>query len=103
VLLAVVFQGLPAAMDFTGKYAVAIHQRAITQELAEWGDEYSQIASKQDADRATEVIEYIKSYYVPAEGYRADSETEARLESQRKRTIDKISSAVKEWKSRNQD
>jgi Fe2+ or Zn2+ uptake regulation protein len=76
---------------------VATHQRSVTRELMTWEEQYSKIASEQEAGRASQMIEYIESYYIPSDGYRADPETELALESQRKRTLEKIKAAIDEW------
>ena len=102
LLLVAVFRGVPALIDYLGKATVAIHQRDVTRSLNEWGAEYSQISSERDAGRAREMMDYIKTYYVPSDGYRADPATEAALEAQRKRTIDQITSSLNEWNARSQ-
>lgn len=72
----------------------AIHQRSVTQSLAAWGKEYSAIHDDSDAWRAVEMLEYIQSYYVVADGYRSDPATERALEEQRDRTMHEICSAL---------
>lgn len=74
--------------------------RAITRELEDWAREYSQISTLEDAKRSTEMLEYIRVYYVPDEGYRSDPDTEARLESQRHRTQEAITIAIEDFKRR---
>jgi hypothetical protein len=80
--------------------AVGIHQRNVTRELESWEQEVKTIATAEQAKRAEKEVEYIRRYYVPAEGYHSDAETEKRLETQRQRTIDAISSALDDYRLR---
>lgn len=81
---------------FLPDYMTGVHQRSVTQSLSDWKVEYSKIESH-DAVRAAEMLEYVKGYYVPAEGYRSTPEIEAALESQRQDTIDAFVAALREY------
>lgn len=76
------------------KHLVGIHQSAVTQELAQWKDEYSVVDSHAAAVHTAEMIEYVKNYYVPSEGYRGTPDTEKALETQRQQTIDAFVEAL---------
>ncbi|WP_425397182.1 hypothetical protein [Aeoliella sp.] len=76
------------------KHLVGIHQSAVTQELAQWKDEYSVVDSHASAVRTAGMIEYVGNYYVPSEGYRGTPDTEKALETQRQETIDAIVEAL---------
>lgn len=91
---------MPTVVEYVRAQGVAAHMRSTTIELAAWSREYSQIASQKDANRALEMVGYMKTYYVPAAGYRSDAETEAMFENQRRRAIEQIESAVQEWNQR---
>ncbi|OAI53874.1 hypothetical protein AYO47_00720 [Planctomyces sp. SCGC AG-212-M04] len=79
---------------------VTVHQRSTMHELASWEREFSLISTAKDAERASEILEYARTYYVVGPGYRSDTETERNLETQRRRTIDSIDAALKEYKRR---
>ena len=73
------------------------HQLAVTEEIRQWGEDYRQIRSQQEARRAVEMLRYIRRYYVPRPGYRGDQETEDRLEAQRKETTETIRNALNQF------
>jgi hypothetical protein len=78
-------------------WAVSIHQRSTTRELADWEQDYSKIDSVQKASRAIDMLDYIQTYYVPGSGYRGDPDTEKALESQRKHTLSAIVEALERF------
>jgi hypothetical protein len=53
--------------------------------------------SDHDAFHAIDMLAYIENYYAPGEGYRSDAETEAALQSQRKRTMAAIIEALERF------
>jgi hypothetical protein len=77
--------------------AVAVHQRSVTRELAEWAEEYRLVRTWAEADRGINMLEYVQWYYVPAEGYRSDPSTEAALETQRTATVNSIVAGLREF------
>jgi hypothetical protein len=79
------------------------HHRSVTQSLANWSHEYSDIKDDNDARRAIGMLEYIQNYYVVGPGNRSDPETEQRLESQRAETLQIISEALDEYIEANPD
>ena len=79
------------------------HHRSVTQSLANWSHEYSDIKDENDARRAIGMLGYIQDYYVVADGNRSDPETEKRLESQRAETLRIISKALDEYIEANPD
>ncbi len=93
VALAVILA--PHAWQRFGEWAVGIHQRSTTKELADWEKEYGQIHTWEEAERAIDMLEYVQRYYVPGPGYRSDEKTEVKLEAQRARTVQSIVSALK--------
>jgi hypothetical protein len=82
---------------------VKSHQQSTTKELAKWAGEYSVLEDDNDARRAVDMLTYIQNYYVVAEGYRSDPETERRLESQRAETLRAISAALDNYIEANPD
>lgn len=76
---------------------VGVHQRSVTQSLAEWKTEYSTIQSQYDAVRTVEMLDYVQTYYVPGDGYRSTPNVESALEFQRKDTIDAFVSALRNY------
>src|SRR5262245_58258353 len=96
VVLAVVLVA-PYAWRRVEEWAVSIHQRSTTNELAGWEREYGQVHTWEEAERALDMLEYVQRYYVPGPGYRSDEKTEAKLEAQRERTVQAIVSALKEF------
>jgi hypothetical protein len=88
---------LPHAWSRFEAWAVRIHQRSVTRELAVWEQESSQIRSKGEAAHAVDMLRYIQGYYVPGPGYRSDSPTEAALEAQRRKTSATIVKALEEF------
>jgi hypothetical protein len=80
-----------------GYWAARIHQQSVTRELAAWEQEYSQVRNWHDADRSIDMLDYVRSYYVPAPGYRSDSETETTLEAQRARTLAAIAAGLRKF------
>jgi hypothetical protein len=81
---------------------VAFHQKSVTRSLATWGREASQITNDASAAHATEMIEYIGSYYVPGPGYRGPVEVEAELERQRAESIHLIATALERYRAKKQ-
>lgn len=75
------------------------HQRDVTRSLAEWAQEYSQISSDHDAARTADMIDYVQTYYVVGEGYSSTPEVNDRLESQRKQTIQVLTSALQTYRA----
>ena len=71
-------------------YGVAFHQKNVTKELAQWGEEYSNITDDASAIRAAEIVAYMSWYYVPGPGYRGPPDVEAALQAQRRKSIDRI-------------
>jgi hypothetical protein len=78
-------------------YGTAIHQKNVTRELAEFGDEYSTITDDASAIRAAEVVAYMSWYYVPAPGYRGPADVEAALEAQRRKSIDRVVASLERY------
>jgi hypothetical protein len=78
-------------------WAVGIHQRSTTRELAEWEKEFSQIRNKDEAIQAVNMLRYVQGYYVPGPGYHSDSATEAALEEQRQKTMSTIAGALEAY------
>ena len=78
-------------------YMVGIHQRSVTQELANWKNEYHIISSQHDAVRTAEMLEYVQWYYIPGEGYHSATEIEAALELQRQETISAFVASLREY------
>jgi hypothetical protein len=83
------------------QYGQIRHQRSVTQSLADWAQEYSEISSDDDAASAAGVIEYVQTYYVVGGGYSSTPEENAALESQRKKTIQTLSNALETYFGRN--
>jgi hypothetical protein len=75
----------------------SIHQKNVTRELAEWGQEYSVINDDASAIRAAEMVEYMSWYYVPSPGYRGPADVEAAKESQRRKSIDRVVAALEKY------
>ncbi len=78
-------------------FSVDVHQRSVTQELADWKDEYSNVSSHRDAIRTATMLEYIQRYYVPGEGYRGSREIEAALQVQRQETVKAFVAALRRF------
>ncbi len=79
---------------------VELHQRAVTRELIEWGNEYSQINDDESAIRAAEMIGYIDTYYVPSDGYCGFDETERELETARANSLRQLIKALEAYTGR---
>jgi hypothetical protein len=79
------------------QYVSGVHQRGVTRELAQWRTEYSAIATRHDAVRTAEMLEYVQHYYVPGQGYRSTPEIEAALQSQRQDTIGAFVAALRAY------
>ena len=75
------------AWRFVVKEVAREHMKSVTKSLEKWAAEDSQIHCNYDACQAIDMLGYIEDYYVPDDGYRSDAETEAALQSQRKRTM----------------
>jgi hypothetical protein len=78
-------------------WAVGIHQRSTTRELAAWEQELSQVRTRDEAIRAVDMLRYVQGYYVPGPGYRSDPATEAALQAQRQKTLTTIARALEEF------
>jgi len=78
-------------------WAVGIHQKSTTRELAAWEQEFSQIRTTDEAIRAVGMLRSVQDYYVPGPGYRSDSATEDALQEQRRRTSTTIARALEEF------
>jgi hypothetical protein len=106
ILIAVLGVGVCGIAAYVALYfwvsaqLVAAHQRSTMQELVTWEREFSNISTAQEAERAAGILDYARNYYVVGPGYRSDPETEAKLEAQRRRTIDTIMVAIEEFKRR---
>jgi hypothetical protein len=88
---------VPYAWRRLERWGVSIHQRSVTRSLAEWGSEYGQVHTWEEAERSIGMLGYVQWYYVPGPGYRSDEKTEGELEAQRARTVRAIISALKEF------
>jgi hypothetical protein len=73
------------------RYGVDSHMRSVTKSLSDWANEYSDIKTDSDAGRAVEMLGYIKTYYIPGEGYRGSPQIELILENQRAKALEKHS------------
>jgi len=82
---------------FFVKYYVRFHQEHVILELQDIQKRYSHIKTWEQAIDAIRMLEYIKGYYQVGPGYRSYSETDARLECQRERTIQGIIDALREY------
>ena len=79
-------------------WGVGVHQKSVTRELAEWGQEYSNISNDASAIRAAaEMVGYMSHYYVPGSGYRGPVEVEVALETQRRESIDRIVASLEQY------
>jgi hypothetical protein len=96
VILAVIVL-VPLGWQRVVLWAVGIHLRSTARELVTWEKEYGHVDSWQEADRAIEMLEYVRGYYVPGPGYRSDAQTEAALEAQRARTLAAIAEALRDF------
>lgn len=100
IVLTVMIYVLPSIIQKFNSYFIRGHQLSVIKELEEWGDNYSQIKTSQEAQKATEILAYIEKYYVPADGYRSDANTEQKLERQREHTMRRITDALEEYAAR---
>jgi hypothetical protein len=87
----------PYAWRRVCEWAVGIHQRSTTKELAAWEREYGKVHTRAEAKRAIDMLDYVQRYYVPGPSYRSDEKTEAKLEAQRARTVRAIVAALSEF------
>lgn len=69
----------------------------MTESIKQWGEEYSQIKTQADALRATEIMEYIQTYYVPGDGYRSNPHTENQLQLERADALNVIGAALERF------
>jgi hypothetical protein len=92
----VVVFALYAVWNFES-WAVGLHQKSITRELAAWEQDEARVTNWDEADHAIGMLEYVQNYYVPGPGYRSNPQTEAALESQRARTLAAIAVALREF------
>jgi hypothetical protein len=88
---------VPFALHRIEAWAVGIHQKSTTIELAEWEQEFSQIRSDYEAHHAVDMLGYIQGYYVPGPGNTSDSDTEAALQAQRQKTLNAIANSLEEF------
>jgi hypothetical protein len=79
------------------KRFVGIHQGRVMIELTAWEHEYGQVRNRQEAERAIDMLEYVQSYYVPGPGYRSNPTMEAKLESQRRQTVQAIVAGLRQF------
>lgn len=79
------------------RYAAWYHQKAITQELRNWGAEYSSVTNISSAVAAAGMVEYMSHYYVPGPGYRGAPEIEAVLERQRRDSIQAVLTGLQRY------
>jgi hypothetical protein len=84
------------------KSFVGFHQKSVTRSLATWGREKSQITNDASATHAAEMIQYMRSYYVPSPTYRGPPDVEAELERQRAESIQLITTALERYKTMKQ-
>jgi hypothetical protein len=91
----------PIAWEQLETGACRVHQRSVTRELAVWAEEYGKVRNRQEAERAVDMLEYVRHYYVPGPGYRSDPMTEATLEEQRKQTVGAIVAGLREFTGEN--
>jgi hypothetical protein len=96
-LLIVALIVAPYAWRCLEAWGVGLHQRSVTLELANWEREHQKIENWADVERAVGMLEYIDGYYVPADGYRSDPQTEAMLQAQRAQTCQTIAAALHEY------
>ncbi len=94
VMLGTAGLATPFILSHFSSYAVSVHQRGVTRELAAWEVEVSQIRNEKDAIHAAQMLRYVQNYYVPGDGYRGDPVTEGRLEEQRQQTLTKIAKSL---------
>jgi len=73
---------------------VEIHQRAVTREVTEWGNEYVQIKDDASAVRAAEMVGYIEAYYPVGDGYHGSDESERELETARANSLRQLINAL---------
>lgn len=94
-LVAYVISGIAYIYNSGGP--VGIHQRNVTRELTEWKQTYGKVSSHHEAIRTAEMLEYVQSYYVPAEGYRSTPEIEAAQQIQRRETTDTFIEVLRDY------
>jgi hypothetical protein len=75
------------------------HQQIVTKELAQWGQEYGIVTNLPQAVACAEMVDYMRHYYVPTDGYRGRPEVEAALEQQRAASIEQIVTALEKFTS----
>ncbi len=85
------------AWSWVTRKGVEFHQRAITREITEWGNEYAQITDEASAIRAAGMLEYIDTYYKPGDSYRGFNETERELESARAKSLRQLVEALEAY------
>ena len=93
LVIAIVALGFLLPM-VAGKYFVGLHMKSTTNELRNWGEEYSKVGSDGEAFRAIEVMEYMSRYYVPGSGYRGPKEVEEALQKQREASLKQVADAL---------
>ncbi len=76
---------------------IRTHQEGIAVELRDWSKEYSVISTVEQAEKAVEMVEYIKQYYVVGPGYQSFDETDEYLEQQRKKAIHVILEGLQKY------
>lgn len=75
----------------------SIHMRSVKNELADWEQEHRTIRDWRQAWQAAGMLEYVRVYYVPGEGYRSTPEYETELAAQRDRTLSAIVTGLREY------
>jgi hypothetical protein len=75
------------------------HQQMVTKELAQWGQDYGVVTNLTQAVACAEMVDYMRHYYVPGDGYRGRPEVEAALEQQRAASIEQIVTALEKFTS----
>ncbi len=93
-VLAIIFATATIGLRWLTHKGVEIHQRSITREIIQWGNEYAQINNDASAIRAAELIGYIKTYYVVGDGYRGPDESGRELEIARATSLRQLVEAL---------
>ena len=75
-------------------WIVGYHQKAITKELEEWGQQYSIITNMDSAIQSARMVSYMDWYYRPGLGYEGPAQIQKALEAQRKDSISLVVTAL---------
>jgi hypothetical protein len=75
-------------------WIVGYHQKAITKELEEWGQQYSIITNMDSAIQSARMVSYMDWYYRPGPGYEGPAQIQKALEAQRKDSISLVVTAL---------